>query len=93
MKKPIHTSISRDQVRAVFGDIGDPVRIDFGEPVHVDFSSRWDVTWGPSVNLNPTRWERLKARVAKAVRRMPDAYAVAMGRKIALHEDEYWGDC
>lgn len=56
-------------------------------------ASRWDVTWGPSVNLNPTRWERLKGRVANAARRLSDAYAVALGRKVAVAEDEYWGDC
>ena len=93
MKKTIHTSITYDQARALY-HLPDPyLSEDGGSQRAADFVSRWDVTWGPAVNLNPTRLQRLKARIGRAASRLSDACAVAMGRKIAVDEDEYWGDC
>lgn len=51
---------------------------------------RWDVTWGPLVNLNPNWWQRRMIWLRVRMDRMADAYAVMRGDKIAVAEDEVY---
>jgi hypothetical protein len=52
--------------------------------------SVWTVTWGKgTINLNPTRLQRITQRIRNTIARAKDGWAVFKGDKAALDWDDY----